>query len=911
MQSDSAKLASAGLFGRSLVGAAGRAPRTGVVNGLPAVPPALAVEVDRPGLESLLDAACRRRLTIVTAGPGWGKTTVVARWIRQHPDGAPRAVTWLTLEASDDSPAAFWGAVLRSIAQVGVVPERHPLHSVTAAAGVNDEVLLAMFRALDSLPEPLLIVLDDFHHIENPNVLAALNELVAHDTGVRLMLLTRSEPALGLHRLRLRGDLAEIGVADLAFDVDGVRRLARGAESLDLTLEQVQYVLARTEGWPAGVRLATMHLSRTRSDGDLESFAGTDPSVAEYLVAEVLGRHDASTREFLYRTSVAERLDGGLADAIVAGGNGLARLEMLASANHFVVSVDPERTVYRYHPLLRDLLLHTLQRDDPDGYRDAHRAAARWLVSHNDPVRALRHATAARDWPLVAEVFFQASPCIVGVQRYAVSRELMAIPFQSLPSSADLELCAAGLDLVSGNLDAMAVHVNAARRNSAHPGELPPIAHALLENLAAAAARLTGDAPGVIAASDAALAFLANAHPGRAADGHRAIAMTQRAVGLLWSGDIATAREAFAAMDRDDRGADFALTIIGVRSHLAWCDVLLGRLSDGEATARAVIADASDKGWTSLLQLRPAYIALATSRMLQGDTSEAVQAVASGLAADVGGVELWPTIALRLTKASVAVSRNRPRAAAAALSHTVSRERDWSSSPLLADMAVRAWTDQNLLVSGAILAVGTGRSGLELDYRSATFWSSRARSDFARGDLAAAERSAANVPDQPESDDLADLLASIEAWLVRALVADGNRHPREAIEAIGRALELARAQSLVRPFLVTGSERTVDLLRRIGMGSERPDEFVARVLALSSPRQFNGPEPEPLIEPLTERELAVLGELSTMKSNAEIASEFYVSINTVKAHLKNLYRKLDVRSRREAVRRGRELGLLR
>ena len=302
------------------------------------------MEVGRPGLDDRLDAAAEHRLAIVSAGPGWGKTTAVARWVRGRRAGVGRATAWLTLEAGDNSPAAFWDAVLHAAADSGAVPDGHPLAVATASAGVSEEVLLTLFRGLASLPRPLLIVLDDFHLIEDTDILTALGDFVVHETPVRLMLLTRYDPALPLHRLRLSGDLAEIRAADLAFDAPSVIDLARGAESLDLAPAQVERVLTRTEGWPAGVRLATLHMSRRGADADLESFAGTEQSVAEYLVAEVLQRHDASMTDFLMRTSVADTLSGGLADAIVPGGNGLARLETLEKTNQFVVAAGTERT---------------------------------------------------------------------------------------------------------------------------------------------------------------------------------------------------------------------------------------------------------------------------------------------------------------------------------------------------------------------------------------------------------------------------------------------------------------------------------------------------------------------------------------------------------------------------------------
>jgi len=869
------------------------------------VPPALGVEVARPVLDARFEAAARHRLTVVTAGPGWGKTTVAAGWVRRkraRPDGM---VAWLNLGPGDDSPAAFWAAILHAVASSGAIPEGHRLSKVTLAAGVNDEILLALFRGLEALPEPLLIVLDDFQEIRNPDILRPLAELVVHGASVRLMLLTRSDPPFPLHRLRLSGDLAEISAGDLAFEADAVTRLAREAEDLDLTPVQVERLLERTEGWPAGVRLATLYVAREPGDRDLAGFVGTDASVTEFLVAEVLERHDPDTRDFLLRTSVAERVTGDLADAIVGKGDGQVRLEMLERANLFVVCVDSGRT-YRYHPLLRELLLHSLRRDDPQGYRDAQRAVAGWLVGHADPVGALHHLTAVEEWPLVADIFLEASASVVGVDRDEVREQLLAIPYDELPASPRLQLCMAGVALISGQLDAVDFHVEAARGLLGRSDALPPSGAAFLENLAAAVARVRGDLRAVLRSSDAALRHLAKALPGPATEGHHTIAVTQHAVGLLWAGETAAARAELAASAIQSRPGDVELTVMSARANLALCDLINGQVDKAQSAASDLLEEASVRGLTSLLQVRPAYLVLATSHVLRGDAVEADHAVSAGLAAQVGGVELWPTVALRLTQASIAVSRHRPRAAVAAMASALSAMGDWPVPRSLAALLARARTDVALLTADTPFVVPEER---DEPTRTSTSWSSQARLQLARSDLDAAYAAAESVPRPPESDHLADILAAIEAWLVLAVVADQRRRHHMAMDAIRSAVELARPQRLVRPFLVMGSDRSALYLKRL-TAAEASDGFVSVVMAALTDQTPNVPEPDPLIEPLTERELAVLGVLPSMKTNAEIAAEFFVSPNTVKAHLQHVFRKLGVPNRREAVRRGRDLGLI-
>ena len=878
------------------------------------VPQPVAEEVPRPSLDALLDACSKHRLTIVSAGPGWGKTTAVASWARRSLASRAGATAWLTLGTRDDTPAVFWESVLRAIETSGAVTEGHPLSLVTPIAGVNEEVLLALFRGLRALPEPLLLILDDFHLIEHPRILEALGNLVAHDTSVNLMLLTRWDPALPLHRLRLSGDLAEVRASDLAFDADAVRRLASRTESLHLSPEQVETLLARTEGWPAGVRLATMYLSREHDDSALESFGGTERSVAEFLLAEVLARHDARTTDFLLRTSVVEWLTGELADALVPGGQGLARLERLEAANTFVTCIDRERSMFRLHPLLRDLLTHRFRRDDPVGYREAHRAAARWLDGADEPVEALGHAVSAEDWHLAGEVFFKAAPWVITGHRFRLARHLQAIPYEKLSPAAALELCAGGAELVAGRYDALAVHVESARR-LIHDGDvLPPLGSAVVEAFAAAAARERGDAQRVREAATSSLAHLAHSPPCPAVERLRPIALHQRAVAsLMLTGDAAAALKVFSAVADAQQGGT-TLISFNARAYRTWCLALAGRLDESEAAARELLREASELGWTSLPYAHPAHLALATIHLLRGEEPEAYRAVMVGLTTTVGATELWPTVALHLTRASVAVARHRPRAALASFEEALAARGSRPLPPALADLWSRTHVDVALLV-GDEPAIWTSEDAGQAA-RSATWWSSCARRALALADLEGAEAAADRVPrtlpaEEWREENLADVLAAIEAWLALAVVADRRRRPHESAVCIRSALDLARPQRLVQPFLATEPERTSLILQHaLTDGVAHADEFVQEILPRLSPHGFTSPEPDPLIEPLTERELAVLAELPTWKSNAEIADEFYVSVNTVKTHLQRLFRKLDVPNRRQAVRRARELGLI-
>ena len=871
------------------------------------IPPALAGEVPRPVVDRVLSDASRLPLTIVTAGPGWGKTTAVASWARRLRDEAGGAVAWLTLRPADDTPAAFWCELIRAVNGSGSVPEDNPLRLLSTAGGVNSEVLLAIFRGLDALPQPIVLVLDDFHVVSSAEVLADLIDLVSLRTRAHIVLVTRVDPPIALHRLRLAGDLVEVNSSDLAFDARDVRRLAAGSEALELTDSGLEEVLARTEGWPAGVRLAAMYLARVGADAGLERFGGTDRSVAEYLVAEVLLRNSPEVRDFLLRTSVVELVSGELADAIAPGGQGHTRLASLVEANQFIVSVNAEGTVFRYHPLLRDLLVHTLRLENSSAFREAHVAAASWFLTHRKPVRAMGHAVAAEDWELAATAFFEASPGVVGARSTDLVEHLRAIPYASLEPCAARELCAAALEFCQGHFSAMEEHVQASRRLLSEGDQLPPVALAFLENLACAAARARGDEDSVAAAAQAALEQVSATAPAPAAEGNRLIATTQYAVALLRAGDIAGARARLMGVVRDTPRGDVELMLLGTRAHLAWCDFAEGDLDSAIARAGAVIEDAVVRGWTSQMQLRFAYLPLALAQMLRGEFDSADRHLAAGLAADANGVEAWPATVLHLAQACVAVSRRRPRAATAAFQTALAMQRDHPVSAALADTWTRVSAEVAMLTGGRGRAIVLG-DGAPM---SATGWSTQARLALHRGDLDGAQNAASRVPRSPDPGTVDDLIAAIEAAICDARVARKQGRPIQAAHSLGEALRTAAPQLILRPFLGPDCGDLSALLRATAVNGDAAVLRDSALLRLGDAGEMSSrPEVEPLIEPLTERELAVLAELPTMRTNEEIAQDFYVSVNTIKSHLSHLYRKLGVGTRRDAVRRARDLGLL-
>lgn len=843
--------------------------------------------VRRPAIEALLERVVERRLTIVTAGPGWGKTVAVAQWA----SATDRRVVWLSLDPHDDAPGAFWSDVLEALRSCDAVPDDHPLHALRVPPGASPEFRSRLFRALEDLPEPVVLVLDDFHHVTRPALVEAVDDLLRYPSPLRLVVVTRVDPLLRVHRLRVENELGEVVAQDLAFDAQAVAAL--GAQrGQTLSSDDVARVLEGTDGWAVGVRL------QLRSSGGVGRATRPDQDASEYLVEEVLSQLEPDVQRVLLMTSVTRSTCADLVDAILPGGAARAQWETFVPHSTFVTALGPDGTWFRYHPLLREVLVGRLRTTEPADWRLAHRRAAAWLVGHGESQRALEHAAVIEDWTLFGEVFVDsAAPGLVAAEREPLLELVGRVPFAELAPDARLELCAAALAVVTGRFEAATAHVGRARELAAAHDPDPQVA-ALTEILAASAARGTGDAVTTTSASAAALVVLDAAPlPTDAWPAYRALAANAHAVGLFWSGRPLEAREGLEALVRASAEARPLLPLLNARSYLALAEALGGQVDVAAQRARQVICDARELGWATYLQCRCAYTAVAWAALLRGEADEADHMLAIALASDLGGREPPTEATIHLMQALVAVQRGRSRAARTAV--RAATESGAGLSPVLADLAWRAQTETARLVGEA--PSGPAPAGVSC----ALTLLGDARVQVARGEVRAAVRLANDAREWAGSD--GDALSETEAWLVVAAAYErGGDHVR-CDTALDRAIETAAPDVLVRPFLLLP---TPALAARAATRLSRHEGDLAERWRTVVHGEAAPHEPEPLVDPLTSRELAILGALPTMQTNSEIAADFYVSVNTVKAHLKALFRKLGVDSRREAVRRARELGLL-
>jgi LuxR family maltose regulon positive regulatory protein len=898
---------------------------------VPRPPAALVV---RRRLGDTLTGGLAAELILVSAPAGFGKTAMLADWIRR----GSRPAGWLSLDAGDNDPVRFWRHVAAALDRVcpGIAEQVAPLLGPPAPDSFEGPVTALINELADRASDTeVLMVLDDYHVIEDGQVHASVRFLLEHrPPGLRLVLASRSDPPLQLSRLRARGQLAELRAADLRFTVDEAAALLSRAVGADLPGGLVAALSGRTEGWAVGLHLAGLSLRGHDNAADfVAAFSGSNRHVLDYLAAEVLDRQPAEMREFLLETSVLGRLSGELCDAVTGRTGGQAMLEAVERAGLFLTPVDEVRGWWRYHPLFADLLRARLREDRLAALPDLHSAAAAWFEGRGLVHEAIEHALAAghADWAagMIERNFDTMLNRAEGAMAY---RWVAALPAGMVASRPRLGLAQAVWMMLRGGLaeaeQLLADAERALESGSGEPGERLDGSVSLLANV-----------PAMIALTRSRIA---------------------RRRGETEQMD-AFARQARALLSGDDR----ALSPL-VDSHIALADWMHGRTAEAERTLAAAVAGEHTAAGR--------FFAVSTAwdlgkvRQAQGDLDGALRAYERALEIGTGAGPLLPLTGIAyLGMADVLYERDDLDAAAQHAADGIALcRRLTDTQPLAQGFARLAWIRQAR--GDRAGALETMTEAWQLAPRQVVAGllnpvpAQRARLQLARGDVAAAADwtrqsgvSAGDEPDyrtEPEHLVLARVLlaqdhpdavaALLERWLsaavkagrtastiqISALLALAHAASGDqvgALSTLGGALALARPQQHVRVFADEGAPMAA-LLRQFAAAHRAgqseaasvPDDYLARVLAASGRRPAGPSEPagnraaaHSLAEPLTGRELEVLALLATGRSNQGIAADLTVTLDTAKKHVSHILAKLSAASRAEAVARARALGMIR
>jgi LuxR family maltose regulon positive regulatory protein len=853
------------------------------------VVPELPVEfTPRPLLRQRLDQATAAQVIVVSAPAGSGKTLMLADWVRS---GEGPETAWISLDADDNDPRRLWSAVLTSLfALPSMSPDGgpRPVAEDTALPHEGDlvEVVAEM---LDARDPPVRVVLDDVHELTGRDVLRDLARLIRRrPAGLRLVLASRSDPPISVPRLRLEGRLLELRADLLRFSLDDTAALLR-ATGLVLPPPQVAVLHARTEGWAAGLRLAALALRRTDDPvAFLTQFSGDERSVAEYLTGEIVDGLKSDTQDFLRVVSLCSPLPAALAAELSERADADRMLDELRQESALVERTSPGE--YRLHPLLRSYLAADLARTRPETYRRLQSAAARWWFAREEPVHALRHAERAGDRELITQLVHRSGVALLlGGDLGPLRRALAAVGADARTADPWLALTAAITHLDARALPAAAAELKDARR------AWPKTPDAGLDALRASA-ELLAMGQGLAGGSFADLPITGGTEPEMEALLHASRGVAE--FGNPDGANVALARTELELALELARAHDLGYLEIQSLSILATLAAMSGDYRNMAVMAERAVAVAARRGRHPSAWSAGPMGMLAYADLLGGDPAAAAARCEEALGT-------WDTLPPEsaytlhaVHGAALADQGQRP----AGLAEIRSARAEFADTPappsMSAGLAVlehrAALLNGNLEAAAQVaewLATRTGETGELLLLQAWT--------ETATGRYEAARTVVAPVyePDTPI------LLPHtvVEAHLVdaeAALQADDRAAGRRALQL---ALTEAEIVGVARPFALAGPCTQQLLGSRAGSGT---GTFAAQVAAA---RAAVVPDPAVL---LSERELAVLALLPSLLSAREIAAEFTVSVNTVKSHIRSIYAKLGVSSRREAVVRAHDRGLL-
>jgi len=879
--------------------------------------------VARSRLSERLSRVGESALTLVSAPAGFGKTTLLTDWLSTAPADGP-ATAWLSLDSSDNDPAVFWAYFIAALKTAAPAVGDGALALLSSTQSSTEAFVVTLLNDLGGVSDDVVLVLDDYHVIEQPDVRDGMTYLVEHlPPGIRLVIASRADPALPLARLRARGELVEIRAADLRFTLDEAAAYL-DVMGVELTPAGVAALEARTEGWIAALQLAALSMQgRDDVAGFIAGFAGDDRYIVDYLVGEVLERQPEHIRSFLLQTSILSRLNGSLCDAVTGQDGGTAMLEALDRGNLFLVPLDDRRRWYRYHHLFADMLRARLLDEQPDRVDELHLRASDWYEQNGERAEAIHHAMAGEDFERAANLVELATPAMQQSRQEATLRRwLDALPERLFQVRPVLSVGYVGALMSTGELEGVEARLRDAERwldTTSEGARAPSTAMVVVDEARfrrlpssiagyrAGQALILGDVAGTMAHAQRALDLVGE-------DDHLERGAAASLLGLAYwtNGDLDAAHrwyaEGMASLEKGGHHAD----VVGGAITLADIRIAQGRLRDAmtiyerglrRATEQAppVLRGAADmhvgmselfREWNDLDAAREhllasrelgehagfpqhphrSRIAMARVREAEGDLAGALDLLEEAEALYNG--DFSPNVR------PLSALKARVRLAHGDVDHALAwaRERDLSVEDDLS--YVREFEHITL--------------ARVLNARHATGRDERSRHEATQ----LLERLLAAAEEGQRTGSV------IEILVLQALAQQARGDIPAALE---QAMTLAEPEGYVRAFLDQGPPMTTLLRAAAQQGVAR--EYARHVLASDSSTARRAPVQRRLVEPLSERELDVLRLLRTDLSGPDIARELMVSLNTMRTHTKNIYTKLGVNNRRAAVRRAEELDL--
>jgi LuxR family maltose regulon positive regulatory protein len=891
------------------------------------IPPIRRELVPRPRLIERLNAGLDRKLTLVSAPAGFGKTTLLSEWIAGCAQTEPKVrVAWLSLDEGDNDPLRFWAHSIAALQTVQPAVGKSALTGLQSPQAPPIEAFLTgLINEIAEIPDPLAFVLDDFYCVEADPIHHALAFLLEHlPPQMHLIIATRSDPPLSLSRLRGRGQLSELRTADLRFAEDEAAAFLNDVMGLGLSPEDVAALEERTEGWIVGLHMASLAM-RGRSDlsGFIKAFSGSHRFILDYLGEEVLAQQSPDVQEFLLKTSILERMTAPLCDAVTARDDSQTILTYLEGANLFLVPLDDERRWYRYHQLFADLLRSRLEQTQPAQVPALHLRASEWYETNGLLPEAVAHAFAAEDVDRVATMLEGNALSLITYGRLKTSLGwLKALPpemVRSRPwlcvayawalaykgSFTEALACLDGLDAearavdLSGKSAYIAGHINAIRF---YVASVRPLADKEAEQYA-----------------HRALAMLPESDV-------RTRSLVAVLLGMLqrMNFQYAAARETLSGTLALARASGQEYAMVDLLCQLARVEATQGYLNRSAAICRKALQMAEEYGRVSgerLPVVSYAHVTLASilREWNQLDDAKGHAEAAIDLSRQWGHPSSLVNgyialLSIHLALGDIPSALNTVRKMRQLDTHVRQRYSLW----------LETWELKVRLAVGDVDSAARWADDRDLTFPDASHWMHSVMNlvlakmriaQFNRGTVQNLDDTIAHLAVSVERMEMMESWrGTIELLILQSIALQAIGEDDRAIAALARALSLAEPEGYVRTFIDEGEPMAILLRQAAGRGiaveymgkllSEWAKESARSETAGQSPSLPTG------VEPLTEREWEVLRLLAIGLSNREIAEQLFLAVGTVKKYTSNIYGKLSVHSRTQAAAKARELGLL-
>jgi LuxR family maltose regulon positive regulatory protein len=853
----------------------------------------------------LLDRLTTARVTQLLAPAGSGKSSLVRSWIDVH--ALADRVAWVTVPRDTRDAEQFWNRVVDALRATRVGARR-----IRASGAYDrDHGPTRLIEDLSQANEGTWLVIDDLHELRSDRALCLLEELLLNAPAtLQFVLISRLDVPVGLHRIRLAGELADLRWSDLRFTFADSRALFEAA-GLRLSDGAVESLQRRTDGWAAGLRLAALALARhPEPEWFAAEFSGNEHSVHQYVLAEVLEPQSADVKRFLLHTCLLSRVNGALGDLLTGDSRGEAMLAEL-EANGLATALDEQRTWFRYHPLLVEVLRVELRRSSAAELMRLHAVAAGWYALHDHPIEAIRHAQAAQDRVHAARLISDHALLLEMRGEHATVRELLAqFPAAAFQVDAELAMLKAFDETRRGSVhEAARCIALAAQHLVSVPADRRVNAEVRLTAVRLEHARHCGDLPMMF---DQARKLLVRADGPDAAkvagmEELRAFALIGLGIARSWT-EPGASDGCFEEGVRIARRREVAHLEVLALAHWSMTASLRSP-SVAVDRSRNAIALARQHGWSETAVVAPAYLALGLVSVWRGAMDDADRWLGTATRALAGESEPALDCLFHFARGTLELARGDNRQAMTAhRAATQHAERLLSTHPL--SEIVRAellhaslrFGDSERVVSAmsTMNAAERERPALHLVLGSL---------QLVQGEPASASRALAKVHD--ERDRPLPVVSSIRALLLEAIAREALRDRSQSERCLEHALDLAETEGVLWPFLVEREVR--GLLERHVQRRTAHAHLVRQVLDTlggSRPRSRAFEAQPRLVEPLSASELRVLRHLPTNLSAPEIGRELFVSVNTVKTHMRHIYAKLGAHGRTEAVEAARGLGLL-